>query len=610
MKSITDALAAHLAGDVTSTSRLWKIKRKATAQASPAVAYYAGPNYSDLSCDQAELGSLGDWEFVNGQWRTTAAAAAGTELDWLYAWGFGFDIPATATIIGVVASVVYTAQGPTASYIQEVSLFNAGSPPSPIGAEKTPHLQFMPSQQTMGQGAKTDMWGLATSTLDPTLVNSSNFGFGIRPYYDGVRLCVSQFSLTVYYTLPAGSGTILTLSSSLIQHTNFTGEAESDTSSDAQACAAGASPIFDSDGTLYINDYNGNVHKFEGATGAYLGVLGVFGTPSVSPHYSRRSDSGGMRIMNHPIYGKWLVVADGPVWGMDMQAMAIDGKDAGGNPVSAGTVTNVISTMYGGLSSGGNSGGWDVDASGNIWLFGTDNGGANAGLLLLKQVTFTATNTIAITATSNHGSLFAWTQANGVAFDPVSATLILFGSGPSGGYTARVDQNNAFAVKATAGFSGPPLNVGGNGCFVLPSSDFCLVRCSDLSVQSTYTFGEYAVSSVIREFWYDAVNNFCWINTRDGNNVCWVLDLNDPTTSGASQLKDPGNQQPSSAYLCTGGLVVSPDGSYACTNYQGNNGGPSVGFIDFFGAALASAGGLTAPTITMGFRDADQDVTL
>lgn len=618
MKSITEALAEHLAGDTMTTARLWKIKRKATTQVAAVQAYVAGPNYSDPSCNQAQTGS--DWEFVNGEWRTTAGAIAG-ELDWLYAYGFNFSIPSTATIIGVVASVVYSSDSRTTAYIDEVSLFNSGVS---VGTEKTPQLQFTPSQQTMSLGGKTDLWGYA---LTPAIVNSSSFGFGLRAFYDSVRLYLNgaSFALTVYYTLPASgvsSASKLVMASTLVKHTNFSGGVAADTSADATSGLPGEQ-IIDVDNVLYLYSpygaslsLQGQVRMFNSATGEYLGLLGTF--PNDTGQGNMRP-SGGMYILNHPTYGKWLLMSAGTVWGGAFQLMAIAGKDVAGNPVAPGTLTNALIPMNDGIHAGNNTGTIDVDAAGNIWIFGQswDSIGSVLGPPTMWQFTFTGTNTVAQIASTNFATLYGWTTASGVRCDPVTGTLIVWGQDSgSAAIAARLDQTSgSFPILASSGTLptyNVPMNMGSDGAYVV-GYNFTYVakiRASDFTVLQTNNLStDYGLSNTINRIWYDGVNGFAWVNFQGFYSIA-VVDLSNISPSGQTSLTDSqiaGEGGLSNSELCgLGGMNVSPDGSVGVTVMAG--GGPEVAFIDFWGIALPSAGGVPISYVAMGFTDHDLDI--
>lgn len=390
----------------------------------------------------------------------------------------------------------------------------------------------------------------------------------------------------------------LALISTLKVHTNFTGNAESDFSADAKSGLSGEQVI---DGTtLYLfSPYGasfslqGQVRMFDMVTGAYLGILGTF--PAIGQGNMR--PNGGMYIVNHPTYGKWLMMSCGPVWGGAFQLMAITGKDSGGNPVAPGTLTNFLIPLNNGIHAGSNQGATDVDSSGNIWLFGQsyDTGLSADGPPTMWQFTFTGTNTIAQVAATDFSALLGWTAGFGVRFDPLSGNLIIWGNDSgSTPIVARVDQNSSFAILASSTTvpMSIPMNMGTAGNYVTAYNFTFLakIRCSDFTVLQTENLSTvYGLPHTINRIWYDSTNDYVWVNFQGFFSIA-IVDLGNPSSAGAANLVDPGivpEYGIDTTTICgLGGMCVTADGAHGVTVMNG--GAPQLAFIDFWGGSVAA----------------------
>ena len=116
---------------------------------------------------------------------------------------FGFAVPGTATITGIVLkSAQYTSNSPHNDTI--VELLNNSAP---VGQNKN-MTGNMPIAGSLTYGSNSDLWG---TTWTPADVNNSNFGFHFKVYnpqsIQNMILFVGQFSLTVYYTTVTGIST-------------------------------------------------------------------------------------------------------------------------------------------------------------------------------------------------------------------------------------------------------------------------------------------------------------------------------------------------------------------------------------------------------------------
>ncbi|MGB9408045.1 MAG: hypothetical protein WCA89_10955, partial [Terracidiphilus sp.] len=171
-------------------------------------------NTSPYPYGQASPGH--SWESVDGKtWRSLFNPGTSPLADFTVT-GFGFNIPSTAVILGVVIGFNAYAQSlPTTGTIGTVALWIAGAQ---LGTSKTPGTAFTTATYPGVQesyGSAGDAWGGA---LTPTIVNDGTFGFAVSCVADSVRLfMVPNFTMTIYYTL-SGSGTVAIVSSIVINN--------------------------------------------------------------------------------------------------------------------------------------------------------------------------------------------------------------------------------------------------------------------------------------------------------------------------------------------------------------------------------------------------------
>ncbi|MCX6231168.1 MAG: hypothetical protein NTZ33_06450 [Bacteroidetes bacterium] len=109
-------------------------------------------------------------------------------------------IPSNATVNGIIVEVKRNAP----SYgIRDysVSLYYGGL----AGTAKTVASNVPYALTWISFGSATDLWGLTTAQLAPSLVNDMNFGacYKAMAYQSGTFACnVDCIRMTVYYTLP------------------------------------------------------------------------------------------------------------------------------------------------------------------------------------------------------------------------------------------------------------------------------------------------------------------------------------------------------------------------------------------------------------------------
>jgi len=117
--------------------------------------------------------------------------------------GFGFSVPATATINGIQLDVNRESAVALNTIEGFVKLIKGGSA---TGNNKSTFAFLTTTPTTVSYGGSTDLWG---ATLAPSDVNASNFGafvtYGYGP--SGDQVSVDFMRITVFYTVPAPSVT-------------------------------------------------------------------------------------------------------------------------------------------------------------------------------------------------------------------------------------------------------------------------------------------------------------------------------------------------------------------------------------------------------------------
>lgn len=95
------------------------------------------------------------------------------DSNWLVGSNFGFAIPSTATITGIVVTIEKYA-ATNGALDSQVKLFDNTS--TPVGSNKAEGGIWASTPTVSTYGSSSDVWG---ASLTPTIVNNSNFGVGI-----------------------------------------------------------------------------------------------------------------------------------------------------------------------------------------------------------------------------------------------------------------------------------------------------------------------------------------------------------------------------------------------------------------------------------------------
>jgi len=161
-----------------------------------------GPSNGSSFADDSSVGSI-TWSDpsranISDDSRATASLDMDQVTHYLKATGFGFSIPAEATIDGIQVDVERNA-GNT-SLVRDNSVRLVKSDGTIGGADKSAAGAWPSSDASITYGNSTDLWGLTWTYSD---INSANFGFVISAKHDntpGVRITsVDHIRITVYY---------------------------------------------------------------------------------------------------------------------------------------------------------------------------------------------------------------------------------------------------------------------------------------------------------------------------------------------------------------------------------------------------------------------------
>lgn len=159
----------------------------------------AGPNAASTIADDASVGTVA-WSnpsnagTSNDSYATATSTTAATH--YLNCQGFGFAIPAGATINGITMDVECKQSGNTVTDYHTI-LLKAGSP---AGDDKKSGTAWPAADGVRTYGGAADLWG---TTWTPAEVNAANFGCAIAATITNAvarTASVDLITITVTYT--------------------------------------------------------------------------------------------------------------------------------------------------------------------------------------------------------------------------------------------------------------------------------------------------------------------------------------------------------------------------------------------------------------------------
>lgn len=195
-------------GRVRSRDGFTKVTASAGASRYDSVFPVAGA--ASVTAASASAGTFADdsshgtttWSFTGGALPATTSLPAGATSHYVKATNFGFAVPSTATIIGVVVSVTRSGGLPNAIFDDTIKLIKAGVV---SGSDRAGGgTGWQAGADTRLVGSPADLWGV---TLTPANVNAATFGVvfaGINSATTTLVATVSAITITVYYQ-PLGS---------------------------------------------------------------------------------------------------------------------------------------------------------------------------------------------------------------------------------------------------------------------------------------------------------------------------------------------------------------------------------------------------------------------
>ncbi len=159
-----------------------------------------GPNSPGTVVDDASTGNTA-WTnasnavALDGSYATITLSFPSNGLShYLKATNFGFNIPSTNNIVGIIAETYASVDGGGDSFVDSVKIVKGGVI---SGTDKAPHY-YVTNNAYQAYGGAADLWGVTLSTND---VNATNFGFVYGLSRDSVTPTISldHMRMTVYY---------------------------------------------------------------------------------------------------------------------------------------------------------------------------------------------------------------------------------------------------------------------------------------------------------------------------------------------------------------------------------------------------------------------------
>lgn len=162
--------------------------------------------------------------FTSNNAYATYALAQNATSNALIVQGFEFDVPDSATILGVSVSIERSKTGAGVVTDTTVTLLKAGVA---SGTPATDIADWPAADGVLTEGSATDLWG---TTLTPADVNDAGFGFSIvasEDNTDAVGLRVDHVTVTVYYRITDGGQVVLLCNTSDYDGTLLHGSTDS-----------------------------------------------------------------------------------------------------------------------------------------------------------------------------------------------------------------------------------------------------------------------------------------------------------------------------------------------------------------------------------------------
>lgn len=151
------------------------------------------------------------YEYNAPQIRTRGGVPPGTLTEYVIATGFGLNVPLTATINGIKATLNWVGQEAGTGTLTNAALYYANAIYGTVQTPGTPNSAFSSNTDI---GGDSFLWGAAPT---PAIVNDPTFGIGTQVTTHLVgstdRSFFNSWTITVYYSTSGGGGGATSLTS-------------------------------------------------------------------------------------------------------------------------------------------------------------------------------------------------------------------------------------------------------------------------------------------------------------------------------------------------------------------------------------------------------------
>lgn len=124
---------------------------------------------------------------------------------------FGFSIPATATILGIEASVIWAATSDHYTLADLKLAWGASAVNLSTTNKAAGENIGGDGGEVTFYGGESDLWGETTATLTPTVINSTDFGFVLKPAKASAlssAVSIDAFRVRVFYSEATPDGAV------------------------------------------------------------------------------------------------------------------------------------------------------------------------------------------------------------------------------------------------------------------------------------------------------------------------------------------------------------------------------------------------------------------
>lgn len=236
-----------------------------------------GPSFAGTGADDNSIGTF-TWSNPsrvtasdNSYATTSSLAGAGDTTHYLKATNFGFSVPSTATVQGVVVSIERKSSTGNSIWDASVRLVKGGSI---TGNDKRLSTWWPTTDTVQTYGGNSDLWGVS---LTPSDVNASTFGVVLSVENAGApgTPSVDAIQITIYYTAANTAYVLASSAGGVIDAINSDGSVATSVTTASDEAASYANFGSPSTAATYIAVGSGSVlRKYSG---------GSFSTVSGSP---------------------------------------------------------------------------------------------------------------------------------------------------------------------------------------------------------------------------------------------------------------------------------------------------------------------------------------